>query len=638
MVAVPVQKHPRELAWAWFGVLCILRWGWCVMEKRALHSPDLTVRNIERIADLFPNVMTEAHDIDGDLVRSIDFDLLRQELSDHIVEGPRERYQLDWPGKRAAAFAANAPIGKTLRPVREESVDFDMTKNLFIEGDNLDALKMLQESYLGKVKLIYIDPPYNTGNDFVYADDFVASTADYLAKSEQVSAAGERLEANSESNGRFHSDWLSMMYPRLKLARNLLRDDGILAISIDENELANLIAICNEILGSSCYMTTLVWRSRTGSNDPGVSVSTDHEYVVVYGRGEGARLAGVRKEFTNYSNPDNDPRGPWMADNLTCNKTRAERPNLDYPILDPNTGISYEANPNRVWAYEPKRMAELVREGRVLFSSDGSKRPALKRFQADLRSNMRPLSSLIDVPLGSAGTREVKNLFDGENLFSHPKGVQLMKLLISQATTGDEIVLDFFAGSGTTGHAVHECNADDGGSRRFILVQLPEDLGDSTRAGQLGYANVAELSRMRLKRVSKHLSFRTLRVDSSNKAEVRIATEDIRQEQLSAFESSIKPDRTGEDLLFQVLLDWGLELSSAIVSEAIDSREIFDVDDGALIACFAESVTLAVVRTLAERGPLRVVFRDDAFESDAARINAEQIFKEISPITEVRTI
>lgn len=614
-----------------------------------MTSPDLTDANIDKLTELFPSVVTETRDAEGNPKTAIDFDLLRQELSDHVVEGPQERYHLDWPGKRAAAFAANAPIAKTLRPVREESVDFDTTENLFIEGDNLEALKLLQESYLGKVKLIYIDPPYNTGSDFVYADSFAATKAEELRRSGQVSDDGVPLVANTNANGRFHSDWLSMMYPRLRLARNLLRNDGIIAISIDENEHANLAVIADEVFGRANYMATLVWRTRTGSNDPGVSVSTDHEYVLLYGRTSAASLRGLEKIYDNYANPDGDPRGPWIADNLTCNKTSAERPNLNYTIVDPKTNISYEANPNRVWAYERTRMAELIKDGRVLFSADGTRRPALKRFQAELRSDRRPLGSLIEVSMGLSATKNLKKLFDGENLFSHPKGVDLVKLLVEQGSSGDDIVLDFFAGSATTGHAVMSQNRDDGGRRRFILVQLPEEFTSTARARELGYRTVSELSRERLRRSVAALDldeslrqsiggFRTLRIDTSNLRDVHRIPDETDQLSLTDLEDSVKKGRSGEDLLFQVMLDWGLELTMEIAIEKVDGQDVFVVEDGALIACFDSKVSSELVRTIAQRGPLRAVFRDSSFASDNARINAEQIFREVSPSTDVKAI
>lgn len=623
-----------------------------------MTSPDLTRANIGKIADLFPNVVTESSDADGNPVQAVDFDLLRQELSDHIVEGPQERYRLDWPGKRAAAFTANAPIAKTLRPVREESVDFDTTKNLFIEGDNLDALKLLQESYLGKVKLIYIDPPYNTGNDFVYEDDFAESSADYLARSGQKLEGGERLVANTEAKGRFHSAWLSMMYPRLKLAKNLLTADGILAISIDDHEMPRLRAVCDEVLGNSVFLGTLTWRRRPTADSRNFSrVSTDHEYVLLYGRTDASRVKGRGIDESKYRNPDNDPRGPWTSENLTGLADASSRPNLHYDLVHPETGVHYPPSPSRGWAKAKETTDRLIAEGRILWPSSTTGRPREKKFLGDLQSNVTGLSTWIlsdEVGFNYAGTREVRDLF-GEKVFDFPKPVSLLQIIIEQVTSADDIVLDFFAGSGSMGHAVLAQNAADGSSRRFILIQIAEPTAESSDASKAGYRSITDVARRRVvlagldiekSRLGQlsggaaplDIGFRSLYVDTTNMADVAGPPDGFVQTELSHLIDSVKPDRSGDDLLFQVLLDWGLELSSPILREVIDDREVFAVDDGALMACFAESVSPEVVRAIAERGPLRAVFRDDAFESDAARINAEQVFREVSPATEVRTI
>lgn len=625
--------------WAWFGVLYILSWGWCVMEKRALYSPDLTTRNIERIAELFPNVMTEAHDADGNVAPSIDFDLLRQELSAHIVEGPQERYRLDWPGKRAAAFAANAPIAKTLRPVREESVDFDSTKNIFIEGDNLDALKLLQESYLGKVKLIYIDPPYNTGGDFVYEDDFAESTAEYLAKSAQVSESGERLAANSESNGRFHSDWLSMMYSRLKLARNLLTEDGLLLVSIDSHEVHNLIKICDEIFGAESRKNVIAVRrgiKNVQAQFVDVSaLSQGHEYVLLYGRSKDVRLPKLSLAHVE------SKAGKW--DTFWRG---TDRPTMRYELLG-STPTSGQ------WRWESGRAMEAVRNYEKYLAEHADhislddyyldhltatnvKLNFVRLNDSDVVQYFVPPSTgkllsdnWMDITLSGNETEE----FDTE------KSVGILSRIVGWLTKDDDIVVDFFAGSGTTGHAVFAVNAEDSGRRRFILVQLPEKV-----SGKDG-TSISEITRRRLMnsgantdRLGVDNGFRALRVDSTSMRGTVGPADDLVQASLVEAIDSIKPDRTSEDLLFQVLLDWGLELTVPIVREEIDDREVFAVDDDALLACFAESVTPALAKALAEREPLRAVFRDDAFESDAARINAEQIFKEFSPTTEVRTI
>lgn len=619
-----------------------------------MHSPDLTRRNIEKIADLFPTVLTEGIDDEGNPIRAIDFDLLRQELADHVIEGPQERYQLDWPGKREALFAANAPIAKTLRPVREESVEFDNTKNLFIEGDNLDALKLLQESYLGKIKLIYIDPPYNTGNDFVYNDDFAQNNADYLAKSGQVDDDGNRLVANTEANGRFHSDWLSMMYPRLKLARNLLTEDGVIAISIDDNEAARLRAVCDEVFGLTSFLGTLTWRRRPTPDSRNFSrISVDHEYVLIYGRTQASRFRGRDIDKSKYKNPDNDPRGPWTSENLTGLASADARPNLHYDIIDPATGQSYPPSPSRGWAKGPETMERLIREGRILFPTSPSGRPREKKFLEGLQATVTGFSTWLsadETGYNYTATREVRDLLGGK-VFDFPKPVSLIEQLCSQVTDGDDLVLDFFAGSSTTAEAVLRSNAADSATRRFIMIQLAEPCAPGSEAAKAGYANIADLSKARIRHAGERIEqeagltagsldvgFRVLKSDSTNMADVLRMPDSLGQNELDLYEDSVKPGRTGEDLLFQVLLDWGLELTMPIAVETLESREVFVVEEGALIACLEADVSPGIVREIAEREPLRAVFRDSGFATDADRINAEQLFAELSPATDVKTI
>lgn len=654
------------------------------MEKRTLHTPDLAARNIERLADLFPQVITESKDAEGNVTLAVDFDLLRQELSDHVVEGPQERYQLDWPGKRAAAFAANAPIAKTLRPVRQESVDFDATKNLFIEGDNLEALKLLQESYLGKVKAIYIDPPYNTGNDFLYEDDFAQSSADYLARSGQKSEAGDRLVANTEANGRFHSDWLSMVYSRLKLARSLLADDGVLVAAIGDDEHANLRLLLDQVFGAENFISDVVWQG--GRKNDSRYVSNGADYMLIYAKNE-MRLSdlGVRwreakvgldtalaKAASIWSarQSDDDASIQWktwlknkkIAGEITDSvarydqlQSRTGRPmntygNITWPgrggptyeILHPTTRKPVSL-PKTGWRFQKDEMDRRIAAGQIWFGPDET---AIPRGISFLDETSDQVAISVFEQDRKAASTDMRNLM-GEIVFENPKDRRVLARWLRLVTGGakDALVLDFFAGSGSTGHAVMDLNAADGGQRRYILVQLDEAVAHTD------YNTIASIARERLRRAgaqakeaagllgtSLDVGFRSLHVDSGNKADVLRAADDTEQLGLDALELSIKPGRSGEDLLFQVLLDWGLELSLPLAREAIDGREVFSVDDGALIACFADSVTPEVVRAIAERGPLRAVFRDDAFASDAARINAEQVFREMSPATEVRTI
>ncbi|WP_319549512.1 site-specific DNA-methyltransferase [Desulfogranum marinum] len=624
------------------------------MEKLKMHSPNVAEANIEKVAALFPSCVTESTDENGKLKMSIDFDLLRQELSTQLVEGPQERYRLDWPGKRKALLTANAPIAKTLRPCREESVDFDTTENLFIEGDNLDALKLLQETYLGKVKMIYIDPPYNTGKDFIYADNFAESTDEYLLDSGQKDVEGNRLVANTDSNGRFHSDWLSMMYSRLKLARNLLKDDGVIFISIDDNEVNNLRKICNDFFGEENVLGCVVSKRRGVPDNRNINrISPDHEYVLICGKSE-SKLNGTPKDLSKYKNPDNDPRGPWMSDNMTGLAAADLRPNLHYNLVNPLTRNTYPPHPGRGWAYESKRMDQLISEGRVIWPSKPDGRPRIKRYLNELNDSTTGFSTWQKLGYTTEGTRELTSLM-GLKVFDFPKPISLGVTLCKQATdnVSNGIILDFFAGSGTIAHAVMQLNAEDGGKRKFIMIQLPETCDEKSEAFKASYKTIAEISKERIRRAGKKIKaenpitapnldtgFRVLKVDSSNMADVYYTPDAVKQSQLTLLTDNIREGRTSEDLLFQVLLDWGVDLTLPITIETIANREVFFVDSNALAACFAKNgqITEDFCKELAGRSPLRVVFRDSGFKDDSVKINVEQIFKLMSPHTEVKTI
>ena len=624
-----------------------------------MTSPDLTQANIDKIAELFPNVMTENLDADGNPERAVDFDLLRQELSGHIVEGPQERYRLDWPGKRAAAFAANAPIAKTLRPVREESVNFDTTKNLFIEGDNLDALKLLQESYLGKVKLIYIDPPYNTGNDFVYNDDFAESTEEYLIRSGQKDESGTRLTSNSESNGRFHSDWLSMMYPRLKLARNLLAADGAIFVSIDDGESANLRHLLEEVFGAQNFRADVAWQKRYTRSNNTQDFTTVIEHILVFARSDefGVNLLPRTAEADDrYTNPDSDPRGVWKGASFLNPATPAQRPNLAYPITNPNTGLTTYPTTN-AWRRSKDELERLQQHGLLYWGADGSAPiPSIKMFLSEARG-LTPINFWDHDYAGNTdeGTRDLMSLFSAR-VFDNPKPVRLMKRVLEHATSEDSLVLDFFAGSGSLAHAILELNSETDSRRRFIAIQLPESTDSRSVASEQGYETIARITRERIRRAAIALEtklsgsdqdhgFRALKVDTTNMTGIRTTADALGQGELDGLISSVKPDRTGEDLLFQVLLDWGLELTMPIQKETIDGFEVYDVEEGALILCThrrpAHDSSLSLSRaaaTIAERQPLRAVFLDEDFVDDAERINVGQVFSERSPHTEVKTI
>lgn len=625
------------------------------MEKMKMHSPNLTQENIARLRELFPGCVTEAQGKDGAVKLAVDFDQLRQELAESIVEGPQERYHLNWPGKREALLTANAPIAKTLRPCRDESVEFDTTKNLFIEGDNLDALKLLQETYLGKVKMIYIDPPYNTGNDFIYEDDFAEETEEYLYRSNQMDEEGNKLVANTTSNGRFHSDWCSMMYSRLRLARNLLDENGAIFISLDDGEIANLRKICDEIFGEDKLIASFIWKSRQNKDNRSKNgASIDHEYVLAYGKS----IRGADRNLTGYSNPDGDPRGDWASANMVGLATADRRPNLHYDLIDPATEINYGCPPMG-WRYDRNTMAKLIAENRILWPAAKDGRPRRKAFVAELSSEQTGFSSIIGKDIYTRnGTSDIEALF-GARVMDFPKPVSLLEELINQANVdSDEIVLDFFSGSATTAHAVLKLNAADGKNRRLVMVQLPQHCDETSEASKAGYVTIADMSKERIRRAGqsilnstshheswdKDVGFRVLKIDSSNMADVYYTPDTLDMATLDLFVENIKPDRTSEDLLFQVMLDWGVDLALPITREVIQGKEVLFVDGNdtqmALAACFDANggIDEAFVKELAKRQPLRVVFRDSGFNSSAVKINVEQIFKLLSPATDVKCI
>lgn len=652
------------------------------MDKLKMHSPDLSQENIARIRDLFPGCVTEAHDeATGQLRLAVDFDQLRQELSGHIVEGPQERYRLDWPGKREALEIANTPITKTLRPIRKESVNYESTRNLFIEGDNLEALKVLQEIYLGKIKLIYIDPPYNTGKDFVYRDSFSQAVSDYLDVSQQVDESGGRLVANTESNGRFHSDWLSMIYPRLKLARNLLREDGAIFISIDDNEVHNLRKICDEIFGEENFVSQVVWqRSRKGDSK---LIAKVHEYILCYVRDKllavsngpwrrpkegadqvlakyaalraklGPDHGAIRSEMQAWYKklPNDDPRkahrhynwsddrGLYFADNFAGpDDGRESRPRHD--IFHPLTGKACK-KPSTGWRWDEAKTKWALEQSppRIHFGADETTIPTRKSYLFEIDSE--PYSSVFYRD-GRSATLEVEELV-GKGWFQFPKNTDVLAELIELVTKPDDIILDFFAGSGSTGHAVMNVNLTHGSKRRFVLAQIPET------TGRTKYATIAEITKKRLKEAGERISvqsassnidvgFRVLKIDTSNMQDVYYRPDQIDQKDLLTAVDNIKPDRSSEDLLFQVLVDWGVDLTLPITRETVQGKTVFFVDGNALVACFEIGVTEDLVKELAGREPLRVVFRDNGFVSDAVKINVEQVFRQVSPITDVKSI
>ena len=622
-----------------------------------MHSPDISQDNIAKIRALFPDCVTEAADDQGTVRLAVDFDQLRQQLSDHIVEGPQERYRLDWPGKREALLTANAPIAKTLRPAREESVDFDTTQNLFIEGDNLDALKLLQESYLGKVKLIYIDPPYNTGNDFIYEDDFAESTAEFLKRSNQADDNGGRLVANSDSNGRFHSDWLTMMYARLRLARNVLADDGLIFVSLDDVEASNARVVMDEIFGSNNFIAIIAWEKRYTRSNNAKRFYSLKDSIIVYRKSEildSIKEPRNEKSDSNYSNLDQDSRGSWMTSSYVNPARKEDRPNLVYPIVRPKTGQPVQ-HPTHAWKYSINEHRRHVEEGRLWWGKDGlAEFPRLKLFLSEQDQGLVPVDLWDYKSSGTSdeGGQICKDLF-GTTVFDNPKPVRLIQRILGIATKAqaNDVVLDFFAGSATTAHAVMAQNAVDGGNRRYILVQLPEDTDPNSEATRAGFRNIADISEERIRRAgakvlegechegwNRDVGFRVLKVDSSNMTDVYYRPDEVKQDELFGQVDSVKPDRTAEDLLFQVLIDWGVELTLPINRETLHGKSVYSVDGNALIACFETGVTDDLVKDIAARAPLRAVFRDTSFARDADRINAEQLFRQLSPGTELKAI
>ena len=602
------------------------------------ESLNLTEHNIEKLKQLFPNVFSEG---------KIDFDALKSELGE-FVETESERYQFTWAGKKQAKRIATTPSLGTLRPAPEESVNWDSTENLYIEGDNLEVLKLLQKSYFGKVKMIYIDPPYNTGKDFVYKDDFKDNLANYQRLTGQKDDEGNPLFTNSESAGRYHSNWLNMMYPRLKLARNLLRDDGVIFISIDDNEVHNLRKICDEIFGEGNFVGELIWKRRVSSAMADNNVSADHEYVLCYQKGGLKGFAGIVKDFKNYANPDNDSRGEWIADNLTVGMNASMRPNQAYTLIDPETGNSFEYNPNRVWAYIPESMEKLIQEKRIIFPKDPSKRPMLKRFKNELKSSHNPFSSLMmdKVGLNTEATRLIQDLLDGA-VFEYSKPLSLVKTLSSQILEPGDVCVDFFSGSATTAHAVMQLNGEDGGNRKFILVQIPEPTPENSEARKAGYATIAEIGKERIRRAANKikqehpdtqadLGFKVLKLDTSNIKKWNPNLDTLETDLLDAVDN-ILPDRTAEDLLYEVLIKYGLPLTLPIQKIDINTNgktyQAWSVAHNSLVACFDENITLETVQAIAnlstpENPVLRVVFRDTSFTDDITKTNAIQRLKQ----------
>ena len=627
-----------------------------------MHTQDIVDVNVGKIGKLFPNCLTERVGENGRLEHAIDFDKLRVELSKDIVEGQQERYQFTWPGKREAMRIANTPTNMTLRPDRESSVDFDNTGNLYIEGDNLEVLKILREDYLGKVKMIYIDPPYNTGNDFVYEDDFSQTSGEFRGKSGMFDEDGNMIlqnyEVNSESNGRFHTDWLNMIYPRLKVARDLLTEDGVIFISIDDNEVENLRKVCDEVFGERNFIAQLIWERAYSPKNDARFISNSHDYVIMFAKNIDnyviGRLDRTDEANARYQNPDNDPRGVWKPSDLSVKTYNAE---CDYPITTP-TGRIIEPPAGRCWRLSKKAFFERLQDNRIWFGSDGNSVPCIKRFLTELKyDGMAPTSILFYKEVGHSqeGAKEVVSLFGDKGVFDGPKPVRLLQRLITLANLKDDsIVLDFFSGSATTAHALMKTNLEKGTDRKFILVQLPEKVSDKKK--DQGYGTICEIGKERIRRAGKKIleelatkkaenglfdkeseptrldvGFRVLKLDTSNMQDVYYTPEDSSAATL--FDDNVKPDRTPEDLLFQVMLEYNLPLSAKIERKTIAGKEVFSVNDDYLIACFDENVNETVITEVAKRKPLYFIMRDSSLSSDQVADNFEQIFNAYSKDT-----
>ena len=693
------------------------------MDKLRMQTANKADENFRKLAAMFPNAVTETINENGEVVRAIDKDVLMQEISCTVVDGNEERYQFTWPDKKKSVLLANAPINKTLRPVRDNetvptgadsegkpycstgSVDFDTTENLYIEGDNLEVLKLLQETYLGKIKMIYIDPPYNTGNDFVYEDDFAQSTDEYLANSGQYDEDGNRMVQNTESNGRFHTDWLNMIYPRLKLAKDLLTDDGVIFISIDDNEVDNLKKICDEIFGETNFVSDMIWQSRTSiSNDHEVSLNHNHTFVYSKSR-EDLTFGGDPIDKRDYINPDNDIRGPWKLVPIDANHVGG---NTVYPIKNPKTGKEYLPPNGRIWCYNKKTIDSLIADGRIKFGLNDDSAPKRKLYYNERMAKgdkKTPSSLIIDAGTTKDGTSAIMDLFNGKKLFDYPKSIEFIRKLCGYGVPQTEgFILDFFSGSATTAHAVMQLNAEDGGHRKFIMVQLPEKTDEKSEAYKAGYKTICEIGKERIRRAGEQIKsgieeygyslrklktegkpyklamrrdddenvdpgcisnpeivtgvqtdlydtpknleqiqkemaesldigFRVLKCDTSNMKEVYYNPAEYEASLFSHLEDNIKEDRTPEDLLFQVMLDLGVLLSSKIEETTIAGKKVFNVEDNYLIACFDSDVTEETIKAIAKQKPYYFVMRDSSMANDSVATNFDQIFATYSPDT-----
>ena len=619
-----------------------------------MESMDIVAQNVENIGNLFPDCITEARDENGKIQKVVDRDRLMQKFSHKIIGGgTTERYEFTWVGKNASRVEANTTTNKTLRPCIEESKDWDNTENLYIEGDNLEVLKLLQNSYFNKVKMIYIDPPYNTGNDFIYVDDFAQNIDEYEEAKGSFDEEGNRLFKNTDTNGRFHSDWCSMIYPRLVLARNLLADDGVIFISIDDNEQENLKKICDEVFGEKNFIAQVIWERAYAPVNLKKHFSENHDYIICYAKDIDKAICNglprASEANDRYSNPDNDPRGIWKSDNLSVGPVIQSKV---YEIITPSGRKVLPPN-GRCWCYTKDRFIEMIKDNRIWFGKDGNNVPSIKRFLSEVKQSVTPMTiwKYSEVGHSQDAKQNLKKLFDGKSFFDYPKSVELIKRCIQLYSNESSIIIDFFSGSATTAHAVMQLNAEDGGKRKFIMVQLPEETDEKSEAFKAGYENICEIGKERIRRAGEKIKeeaglngqdldigFRVLKLDSSNMKDIYYSADEYDQGMLENMQSNTKEDRTDLDLLFGCLVDWGLELDKPYTTKVINGHKVHIYNDGDLVACFENDLDMKTIDEIAKLQALRVVFCDNSFIDSATKINVAEHFKMIAPDTDIRVI
>ncbi len=618
-----------------------------------MESMDIVAQNVENIGNLFPDCITEARDENGKIQKVVDRDRLMQKFSHKIIGGYNERYEFTWVGKNTSRVEANTTTNKTLRPCIEESKDWDNTENLYIEGDNLEVLKLLQNSYFNKVKMIYIDPPYNTGNDFIYVDDFAQNIDEYEEAKGSFDEEGNRLFKNTDTNGRFHSDWCSMIYPRLVLARNLLADDGVIFISIDDNEQENLKKICDEVFGEKNFIAQVIWERAYAPVNLKKHFSENHDYIICYAKDIDKAICNglprASEANDRYSNPDNDPRGIWKSDNLSVGPVIQSKV---YEIITPSGRKVLPPN-GRCWCYTKDRFIEMIKDNRIWFGKDGNNVPSIKRFLSEVKQSVTPMTiwKYSEVGHSQDAKQNLKKLFDGKSFFDYPKSVELIKRCIQLYSNESSIIIDFFSGSATTAHAVMQLNAEDGGKRKFIMVQLPEKTDEKSEAFKAGYENICEIGKERIRRAGEKIKeeaglngqgldigFRVLNLDSSNMKDIYYSADEYDQGMLENMQSNTKEDRTDLDLLFGCLVDWGLELDKPYTTKVINGHKVHIYNDGDLVACFENDLDMKTIDEIAKLQALRVIFCDNSFVDSATKINVAEHFKMIAPDTDIKVI